>query len=465
MAGQVPSDDPKAIWASAKEELRATMPPTTFELWIEPVDAVAIRGSDLVLTAPGPVRRWVERRYAPIAISAISAQAPELTGVSFTDSRGGAGEAATADPRDPVSTPIDASLTFDSFVIGPGNRLAHSAALACAELPGEAYNPLFLHGPPGLGKTHLLGAIAEYMARNHPELNVHQTTAERFTTEFVTALRHDGPERFKQRYRELDALLIDDVQVLEGKARTEEEFVHTFNALFTAGKQIVLCGDRPPSALAQLAERLRDRFQWGLTVELDPPDLRTRIALLWRMAARSAPELPDPAALETIADRVPANVRLLEGAMTRVVAMSSVLSEPITRPLVDRALKPRGELEQPDPGGPTVAAIQDAVAAILDVPKAELLSPRRTPRVAQARQLAMYLSRELTSLSLAQIAREFDRDHSTVLHAIRTVSKRLEPGSETSEAVHRIRASLGTTGDAGLGPDGSLHRPPDDPQA
>jgi chromosomal replication initiator protein len=463
MAGQVQPDDPEAIWATATDELRTTLPPTTFELWIDPVQPVAIRGSVLVLSAPGPVRRWVERRYAARVIAAVSAVSPELTDISFADRRPAEGSSAGPDPRDPVSTPIDPSLTFDSFVIGPGNRLAHAAALAVAELPGEAYNPLFLHGPPGLGKTHLLGAIAEYMSRNHPQLIAHQTTAERFTTEFVTALRHDGPERFKQRYRGLDALLIDDVQVLEGKARTEEEFVHTFNALFTAGKQIVLCGDRPPAALAQLAERLRDRFQWGLTLELEPPDLRTRIALLWRMAARSAPELPDPAALETIADRVPTNVRLLEGAMTRVVAMSSVLSEPITRPLVDRALEPRGELDPPAAGAPTVTAIQEAVAAVLDVPRSELLSARRTPRVARARQLAMYLSRELTSLSLAQIAREFDRDHSTVLHAIRTVSTRLEPGSETSDAIHRVRESLGTSGGDRAGPGDSPHQTDGDP--
>ena len=173
-------------------------------------------------------------------------------------------------------------------MIGPGNRLAHAAALAVAESPGEAYNPLFLHGPPGLGKTHLLGAIVEYLRRNHPELEIHYTTAERFTTEFVAALRRDGPEAFKARYRELDALLIDDVQVLEGKQRTEEEFVHTFNTLHAAGKQIVLSSDRPPEALSKLAERLRDRFDWGLRVELEPPDLRTRIAVLWRLATDAA---------------------------------------------------------------------------------------------------------------------------------------------------------------------------------
>ena len=435
------------------------MPPATFDLWLEPIEAVGIQGATLLLSAPSSVRSWVERRYAARVAEAVAHQAGAIADVTFVDGPASAAEAA--DPSIPASLPVDPAHTFDSFVIGPGNRLAHAAALAVAELPGEAYNPLFLHGPPGLGKSHLLGAIAGYLRRNHPELQVHHTTAERFTTEFVTALRSQGPERFKQRYRELDALLIDDVQVLEGKARTEEEFVHTFNALFGAGKQIVLSSDRPPAALAQLAQRLRDRFDWGLTVELEPPDLRTRTALLWRMAARSAPELPDPAALQEIAGHVPGNVRLLEGAMTRVVALASVLSEPITTPLVRKALKP-GESEMPaptDPAGPSVAAIQEAVSSVLGVPRSELLSSRRTPRIARARQLAMYVARELTPLSLAQIAREFDRDHSTVLHAIRSDSQRREPGSETAEALHKVRSTLGTTPAPDSGPAGGAHDP------
>jgi chromosomal replication initiator protein len=445
VADHASSDELATVWQRVSEELRASLPASTYRLWLEPLRPVSVGGSTLYLHAPDSVRTWVERRYAPRVLDAVAKHAPELTSVVFV---GGGDEAALPESGVPESLPLDPRHTFESFVIGPGNRLAHAAALAVAELPGDAYNPLFLHGPPGLGKTHLLGAIAGYLRRNHPTLTVHHTTAERFTTEFVTALRTEGPERFKSRYRELDALLIDDVQVLEGKQRTEEEFVHTFNALHREGKQIVLSSDRPPEALDQLAERLRDRFQWGLCVELGPPDLRTRIALLWRLASSNSLELPDPAVLREIAAQAPGNIRLLEGAMTRVVAFASMLSEPLSTPLVGRALGQRRQLAGPAPGGgaaPSVEAIQDAVGSVLSVSRADLLSARRTPQVARARQLAMYLTRERTSLSLAQIARAFDRDHTTVLHAIRAVSARLEPGSETSEALGKAHRLLGSS--------------------
>jgi chromosomal replication initiator protein len=439
-------DDPAAIWQRVRSEVKASLPAATFDLWLEPLRAMGAGAEILYLTAPSRVRTWVERRYLDQLEVALRRLAPGLERIVLVDEgaeTGGkdaraAGLASVAEPM-----PIDPAHTFDRFVIGPGSRFAHAAALAVAELPGEAYNPLFLHGPPGLGKTHLLGAIAGYYRDHHPELTVHYTTAERFTSEFVTALRTEGPERFKERYRGLDALLIDDVQILEGKPRTEEEFVHTFNALFAAGKQVVLSSDRPPSALSRLEERLRDRFDWGLTVEMEQPDLRTRVALLWRFASDAVDQLPDPDVLRTIATRVPGNVRRLEGALTRVLAVSSVFDEPLAGAALSRALP-----AAPDPAAgpltaPTVASIQEAVSSVLGVPHADLLSAKRTPRVARARQLAMYLVRELTPLSLAQIAREFDRDHSTVLHALRVVEERNEPGSDLAGDIHSVRAALG----------------------
>jgi chromosomal replication initiator protein len=254
------------------------------------------------------------------------------------------------------------------------------------------------------------------------------------------------------------------VQTLEGKAKTEEEFVHTFNALHAAGKQIVLSSDRPPEALSRLAERLRDRFAWGLRAEIEPPDLRTRIAVLWRLASDRAEGRPEPAVLQEIATRVPGNVRLLEGAMTRVIAVASLLSEPLSSPVVRRALDRTADERAAAAGAasPTLAQIQDAVCAVCGLQREELLSSRRSARVAHARQIAMYLARELTPMSLTEIARGFDRDHTTVLHALRAVEGRLEPGSETAERIHRIRVDLGTS-DAGGGrerPD-DASRPPD----
>jgi chromosomal replication initiator protein len=436
-----PAEELTRLWQRVRDDLSASVPQSTFKLWLEPLRAVSAQGSTLYLTAPATVRSWAERRYAGRLVEALARHAEGLDSIAFVSGEAPAPDAGRGSI--PRSLPFDPAHTFDRFVIGAGNRLAHAAALAVAELPGDAYNPLFLHGPPGLGKTHLLGAIALYLHGNHPELTVHYTTAERFTTEFVFALRHDGPERFKARYRELDALLIDDVQVLEGKQRTEEEFVHTFNALHSAGKQIVLSSDRPPHSLSRLETRLRDRLQWGLCVALDPPDLRTRIALLWRLASAASLDVPEPSLLRDVAARVPTNIRLLQGTMTRILALTSVLDEPLAPSLVDRALELAPQAHRSASSTLTIRAIQDATCSVLGVSREDLLSPRRSPHITRARQLAMYTARTLTSHSLTEIAHAFDRDHTTVGYAIRTVTQRLEPGSDTTLALARIRSSLG----------------------
>ena len=445
--------DANKAWSAVRAELERSLPAATFDLWIEPLRASGSQAETLYLTAPGRVRTWVERRYVPQLEEALRRLAPEFERILLIDpptkAKAGAETKRIAEP-----VPIDPTHDFERFVIGPGNRFAHAAALAVAEAPGEAYNPLFIYGPPGLGKTHLMGAIAGYMGANHPELCVHYTTAERFTSEFVTALRTQGPERFKQRYRGLDALLIDDIQFLEGKQKTEEEFVHTFNALFAAGKQIVLSSDRPPGSLDKLEERLRDRFAWGLAVEMEPPDMHTRVAVLWRLASAAIDQLPEPEVLREIASRAPGNVRRLEGALTRVLALSSVFGEPLAPAAVGQALPAAGPA--PPAGSvvaPSVLAIQDAVASVAQISRADLVSAKRTPTVARARHLAIFLTRDLTPLSLVQIAREFNRDHSTVIHAIRAVTKRNEPGSETAGDIHSVRVMLG---------ENSPPRPPED---
>jgi chromosomal replication initiator protein len=435
---QVARSDLQTIWSEVRQALGDALPRSLLDLWFERVRPLDLRAGTLTVAVPPGDRAWIERRYGSLLDRVVRRVNEGINRVAIAD-------APIADtPESPAPLAPNPLHTFDRFVIGPGNRLAHAASLATAELPGEAYNPLFLHGPPGLGKTHLLGAIAGYLAEHRPELTVHYTTAERFTTEFVTCLRQAGPEGFKRRYRSLDALLIDDVQALEGKRRTEEEFVDTFNALHRESKQIVLSSDRPPEALQALAERLRDRFHWGLTVEIHPPDLRTRLTLLWRIASSLPLDLREPGALSEIASSVPDNVRRLEGAMTRVAARASLFSEPISHKLVASALEERrGTSPRRDPSAPDLVAIQAAVASATGVSLAELTSKSRSPRVARARQLAMYLTSEITGASIAEIARKFERDHTTVLHALRAVAGRLEPGSLTLDALHHAQRDLG----------------------
>jgi chromosomal replication initiator protein len=434
------SGDLATIWLRARAELEASLPRSTFKLWLEPLRVVRLHDSTLYLSAPDGVREWVERRYASRVLEALRRQTPSVSAIEFLPA--GASRAVKMATR-PAG---GAERSFDNFVIGAGNRFAHSAALAVAEMPGEAYNPLFLYGAPGLGKTHLLSAIASYMRERDPGIQVHHTTAEAFTGEFVAALRRSGTEIFKRRYRDLDALLIDDVQFLENKPQTEEEFFHTFNALYEAGSQIVLSSDRPPQALSRLAERLRDRFEWGLCAELGRPDLRTRLAVLTRLAAEAIPDLShdDAAALlREIASRAPGNVRRLEGALTRVVAFASMMGRPPTAELARQVLASVAEDATANDSRPeSVGAVQQAVCAVLHLSRDELLSAQRKPAVVRARQLAIYVARVRLSLSLSELATAFDRDRATILHSVRAIERDLTPGTATADALQRIHHEL-----------------------
>ena len=342
MQGPVP-EDVDALWELVRGDLRASLPASTFKLWLEPLRAVSAQGNTLYLSAPETVRAWVERRYERVIADALRRHAGDDAQMVLVAA--GTAAADAVPPKGTAPAPrrlAEPGGSFDDFVIGSGNRFAHAAALAVAEMPGEAYNPLFLHGAPGLGKTHLLSAIAGYIRARHPERRVEYTTAEQFTAEFVSSVRGTGTSAFKQRHREAYVLLVDDVQFLEQKRQTEEEFFHTFNALHEAGSQIVLSSDRPPADLSRIAERLRDRFEWGLCAEMGPPDLRTRTTLLTRLARRNVPETVDPDVLKEIASRVPANVRKLEGALNRVVAYASMMDLPLNRELVRDVLAPQG---------------------------------------------------------------------------------------------------------------------------
>jgi chromosomal replication initiator protein len=437
-------------WALIRAELRRAVPDSTFEIWLAPLNAVAVAGQTLLVTAPDEIRGWVADRFMDVLRTcAVAVLGPEIQ-VELA-APGAPVQAASnrRDPRsedDPSKIDLHPKLTFDQFVIGPSNRLAHAAALAVAELPGQTYNPLFLYGAPGLGKTHLLHAIANYVRAHGAGLRIRATTAECFTNEFVAALRARDIESFKARFRGTDVLLIDDVQFLQSKVKTEEEFFHTFNALYDTGSQLVLTCDRLPADMAALEARLLERFQSGLVAELVAPDLGTRLAILRKRVQLDGIELVDDGVLHAIAQRVTSNARALEGALIRVVAMHSLSGRRIDAQLADEVLGGLYPGAVTRCAAPTIERVQELTCDAFSVSREELLSARRTARLAWARQVAMYLARQHTGASLPAIGVEFGgRNHTTVMYACRRAGERIACDPDAQVLVSDLERRLAET--------------------
>jgi chromosomal replication initiator protein len=430
--------EPTVAWRELRAELRRLVGDSTYEIWLAALELSSIRDDTVLVDAPAATYDWVAKRFGRILERCARATFGPDTKFELV-CRGG------DQPRRPKKRSeagLDFSVgdlnprySFDQFIIGDGNRLAHAASLAVAELPGQAYNPLFLHAPPGLGKTHLLHAIGNYVLSFGGGAVVRYTTVEAFTNHFIGALGARSLDRFKQAYRDADVLLIDDVQFLASKAKTEEEFFHTFNALYETGRQLVLTCDRLPRQLVSVEERLRERFEAGLVATIKPPDRATRVTILRKRVVLDGIAVTDDAVLEMIADRITDNIRVLEGALIRIVAYHSLTQLPIDVELAETVLDEIHPRSKQVPAT-SVGDIQHAVASYYGLALAQLTSSSRAANVAWPRQVAIHLARALTDSSLHAIGDAFGgRNHATVLNACKRVNQRMDVDQQ---AVHEI---------------------------
>jgi len=446
----------ESLWQEVAGRLRGALNDTTYGTWFGEARGVELLDNRFVLALPNDfTREWIEGHFLGLIGAAIRDVTGSELPIELRVVELGAREETTGGPEPvrmapavarplqqrPESGGFNTKYTFDSFVIGSSNRFAHAAALAVAEAPAQAYNPLFIYGGTGLGKTHLLQAIAQYVSEHTSELSVRYVTSETFMNDFINSLRDKRIEGFKQRYRTYDVLLIDDVQFFEHKERIQEEFFHTFNSLYEAGSQIVMSSDRPPRDIATLEERLRSRFEWGLITDIQPPDLETRIAILRKKVKTDGIHVPDPQVLTFIASRVSTNIRELEGALTRVVAFSSLTGRAMSVELAQDVLRdvfPQGEAAEV-----SIKRIQDLVAARFELSLEELCGDKRSQNIVYPRQVAMYLSRELTDSSLPKIGKEFGgRDHTTVIHATSKIARLIREDRSVYNLVQELTARV-----------------------
>jgi chromosomal replication initiator protein len=441
-------DQLEPIWDRIRTEMRRDVADFKFHIWLDPLELAGVDRDTLFVRAPDHIRSWVRDRYLPLVREAASRGYSPSAVVEIVDEQWvaptGASEptvAPTTANGDPGgANALNPKYTFEQFVIGKGSRFAHAAALSVAEMPGHAYNPLFIHGRPGLGKTHLLHAIGNYIRRYGSGMSVRYATVEQFTNEFVDAVRARDTQAFKERFRGVDVLLLDDVQFLADKARTEEELFHTFNELHDSGRQLVMTSDRTPAELQGVAERLGERFGSGLVVAVEPPDFHVRRAILEKRVRLDAVDA-SPDLVSEIAGRVTTSVRALEAALIQVVAYASLRGQQPTPEIARKLLDKLG----PDrrAAKPSVEDVLAATASVFGVTPTELVARDRRPDVARARKVAIYLARELTGKSLPEIGRRLGgRDHSTILSAVRSLSGDIERDSDLAQAVDKLKRQL-----------------------
>lgn len=430
------------IWAKVLTLLQNEMTTTTINAWFDDAVGVALEGDKFVLYSPTPFKRdIIASRY----VSNIQNALQELFSSQFqvevlTEGELAAYEAEQQQPKKNDFFPGTEEYTFERFVVGSSNKFAHAAALAVAEMPGQVYNPLFIHGESGLGKTHLLYAIAHTVHQKHPNMSVVYVKGETFTNELIQAIREGRNQEFRDKYRFADVFLMDDVQFVAGRASTQEELFHTFNSLYELKKQIVFTSDRPPKEMLRLEDRLKTRFEWGLLADIQPPDYETRMAIIKNKAIRMGVDLPETL-LQLIAENITANVRQIEGTVNKIMAYQQLMGDSVDKDTVFRAVKDmfkdRSDIV------PTADVIIDEVCKFYNIEADSLRGQGRTKDISLARQIAMYQIRSMTNLSLKEIGKEFDgRDHTTVLHSIDRIEKMMKNDPEIKEIIKDITANI-----------------------
>ncbi|MDK2822994.1 MAG: chromosomal replication initiator protein [Clostridia bacterium] len=438
------------IWKETLQLLEKDLSKPSFETWFKSTELIAYYDDYLIISTPNEFAKdWLQNRYIDLIKSKLQSLLNHSVNLKFVVAQQKEEEiqkikenkvSNIKNNEDYTGNHLNPKYTFDTFVVGNSNRFAHAASLAVAESVAKAYNPLFIYGGVGLGKTHLMHAIGHYVIETNKNAKVVYVSSEKFTNELIDGIRDDKTTDFRNKYRNIDVLLIDDIQFLAKKERTQEEFFHTFNALYEANRQIIISSDRPPKEIPTLEDRLRTRFEWGLITDIQPPDLETRIAILRKKAQMENIDVDNEVMLY-IADKIQSNIRELEGALIRVIAYSSLNNNEITLDLAIEALKDIIPANKPRPITPEL--IQEKVSEIFSLKVEELKAKKRTKSVAFPRQIAMYLCRELTDLSLPKIGDIFGgRDHTTVIHACEKISSEMLKDPSIQETINKIKERL-----------------------